>query len=67
MNQILLYFRLERLYYYSKRDESRSDPEHYLSLIIDGMDQCKYMFYNIHGDSERCLPNPEECLKNSDW
>ncbi|CAG2214553.1 unnamed protein product [Mytilus edulis] len=29
----------ERKYYYRKRDAAKSSPSHYLSLIIDGMDQ----------------------------
>ena len=36
-----LYFREERKYYYKKRDLAKASPLRYLSLIIDGMDQCK--------------------------
>ncbi|XP_053405149.1 uncharacterized protein LOC128558899 [Mercenaria mercenaria] len=32
---------LERKYYYRKRDASRKNPDAYMSLIVDGMDQSK--------------------------
>lgn len=33
--------RLERKYYYTKKNAAKTSPSQYLSLIIDGMDQCK--------------------------
>ena len=36
-----IYFRQERRRYYSNRQNAVDDPEHVLSLILDGMDQNK--------------------------
>lgn len=44
-------FRMERQYYYKKREAAKRAPNKFLSLIVDGMDQCKFSLYGF------CLPN----------
>lgn len=42
---------MERQYYYKKREAAKRAPNKFLSLIVDGMDQCKFSLYGF------CLPN----------
>lgn len=34
---------MERKYYYSKRNQAKESKRRYMSIIIDGMDQSKFM------------------------
>ena len=46
------FIRFERKYYYSKRSKSKENPSEYLSIIVDGMDQCKLKFNYFDNFSE---------------
>ena len=41
------FFRVERKKYHSHREKARKDPEKYMAIIIDGMDQSKTNLPNI--------------------
>jgi hypothetical protein len=42
-----MFVKQERLYYQAKTKLAQDHPKRYLSLIIDGMDQNKYMHTSI--------------------
>jgi hypothetical protein len=39
----LMISRLERKYYYNKKDQAQRNPSQHMSIIIDGMDQGWYL------------------------
>ncbi|XP_019616724.1 PREDICTED: uncharacterized protein LOC109464227 [Branchiostoma belcheri] len=45
----------ERLAYYQRREAARQEPDKYLSLIIDGMDQAKTYLPHFVGDKSKDL------------
>ncbi|KAI8487260.1 hypothetical protein Bbelb_350580 [Branchiostoma belcheri] len=47
----------ERTSYYHRREISRKEPEKYLSLIIDGMDQAKTFLPHFIGDKSKSMAN----------
>ncbi|KAI8522104.1 hypothetical protein Bbelb_018580 [Branchiostoma belcheri] len=45
----------ERLAYYQRREAARQEPDKYLSLIIDGMDQAKTYLPHFVGDKSKLM------------
>ena len=41
-----MYFRIERKKYHHHREKARSEPEKFMTIIVDGMDQQKTNFPN---------------------
>lgn len=39
-----LNFRMERQYYYKKREAAKRAPTKFISIIVDGMGQCEFIF-----------------------
>ncbi|WAR14973.1 hypothetical protein MAR_005078 [Mya arenaria] len=56
-NFFVIFVRMERRYYYQKRDASRTQQETYLSLIIDGMDQAKTSLPHFAGRQSKSISN----------
>ncbi|XP_035662490.1 uncharacterized protein LOC118406535 [Branchiostoma floridae] len=50
----------ERLAYYQRREAARKEPEKYLSLIVDGMDQAKTYLPHFVGDKSKDLTTADQ-------
>ncbi|CAH1248680.1 Hypp8349 [Branchiostoma lanceolatum] len=50
----------ERAVYYQRREVSRKEPDKYLSLIVDGMDQAKTFLPHFVGDKSKDLTTVDQ-------
>eukprot|EP00058_Branchiostoma_floridae_P005491 XP_002590979.1 hypothetical protein BRAFLDRAFT_69470 [Branchiostoma floridae] len=50
----------ERLAYYQRREAARQEPDKYLSIIIDGMDQAKTYLPHFVGDKSKDLSTADQ-------
>ncbi|XP_066267510.1 uncharacterized protein [Branchiostoma lanceolatum] len=51
---------IERAAYYQRRESAKKDPEKYLSLIIDGMDQAKTFLPHFVGDKSKDITSADQ-------